>query len=57
MAKSSKRLTATFLDQRPDPGKHYGEHGVVAVVRKTGSIYFEQRYTHKGRRSTAGLGP
>ena len=49
-------MTATFLDQRPKPGKYYEEHGLVVVVRETGSIYFEQRYTHDGRRFTDALG-
>ena len=48
-------MTPTFLDLRPKPGKYYDEHGLV--VRKTGSIYFEQRYTYKVHRYTVGLGP
>ena len=57
MAKTSRPLTALFVDGNPGSGKYYDLHGLVLIVRGGGSKYWEQRYTHKRRRRTVGIGP
>ena len=56
MARRKKRLSAVLLEQNPEPGKYYDDHGLAAVVGKAGKTRFEQRYTHRGKRRTIPLG-
>ena len=57
MAAHPKPLTDLFVNGVLRPGKYHDIHGLYVLVRKTGSKYFEQRYTYRGHRRTIGLGP
>ena len=56
MAKPQNPRTAKFVERDLKPGRYCDRNGLILIVRKGGSKYWEQRYTHKRRRRTIGIG-
>ena len=54
--RSSKTLTARFVETVEAPGKYYDANGLFLRVRKAGSRQWVQRVTINGRRHELGLG-